>query len=158
MEVLPLIQDICDLNNNVWDNKHGSYSDFTEDSMQMEEVLEGYDLNSFEDYFPDRFEEGSSPSAKEVAIFITNIAMNSGNEEINDVDRFDKHIDGIYVHIGALHKLGLTPDQMIRGLEVVHAANKQKSGTKDENGKVIKPEGFVEPEPQLQLILDERTI
>ena len=75
---------------------------------------------------------------------------------MNDVDRFDKHIDGIYFAIGAMHKLGLSPKQIIEGLQVVHNGNLAKSGKKDENGKVIKTNDFLEPEPLLQEILDNR--
>ena len=77
--------------------------------------------------------------------------------KINDVDRFDKHLDIIFYSIGSLHKLGLLPEQIIEGLQVVLDANLAKSGEKDENGKVIKSESFIPPEKRLQLILDKRT-
>ena len=56
-----------------------------------------------------------------------------------------------------MHKLGLSPYQIIEGLQVVHEANIAKSGEKDANGKVIKTNDFLEPEPRLQKILDART-
>ena len=73
-----------------------------------------------------------------------------------DVHAFDSLLDGLYITIGELHKLGLTPHQMVEGLAVVHQANLQKSGTKDANEKIVKPTNFVSPEPELQLILDRR--
>ena len=75
-------------------------------------------------------------------------------DAIEPVDQFDALLDTIYVAIGSLHKLGLTPAQMVDGLQVVQNANAQKSGSKNTDGKVTKPEGFVPPEVKLQAILD----
>ena len=57
-----------------------------------------------------------------------------------------------------MHKLGLSPEQIIEGIQVVHNANLAKSGKKDENGKVIKTNDFIEPEPKLKQILDNRKL
>ena len=76
---------------------------------------------------------------------------------MDDVDRFDKALDAIFFAVGSMHKLGLLPEHIIEGLQVVHDANLAKSGEKDENGKVIKTNDFLEPEPKLQLIIDKRT-
>ncbi len=84
------------------------------------------------------------------------IMANVGNNIIPDVDRFDKAIDAIYFAIGSMHKLGLSPYQIVEGIQVVHEANIAKSGEKDSNGKVIKTNDFLEPEPRLQEILDKR--
>lgn len=55
-------------------------------------------------------------------------------------------------------KLGLTPQQIQRGLLVVNHANVQKLGMpRDEHGKLLKPDNFVGPETELQKILDERS-
>ena len=75
---------------------------------------------------------------------------------MDDVDRFDKAIDAIYFAIGSMHKLGLSPYQIVEGIQIVHEANIAKSGEKDANGKVIKTNDFLEPEPRLQKILDNR--
>ena len=54
-------------------------------------------------------------------------------------------------------KLGLTPQQIQRGILAVNRANVQKLGMpRDEHGKLIKPKDFVGPEVELQKILDER--
>ena len=73
----------------------------------------------------------------------------------NTVDVVDAVLDLIYVSIGTLHKIGLTPSQMVEGLQIVQDANKQKSNNKDENGKIQKPEDFIPPEDKLQHIVDK---
>jgi len=79
-------------------------------------------------------------------------------EEFKDatdmVDLADAALDLWYVVIGTLNQIGFTPAQMVEGLQIVQDANAQKSGEKDANGKVTKPEGFVPPEVKLQAIID----
>ena len=153
-----LVEAICTLNNNVWRNHKGSYDDAKESAYQIEEALEGFDLNSFEDIDSIFYIEDEGHGAKHLSNQLIDIATNSGNTNIADVDRFDKHLDSIYFNIGSLHKLGLTPAQIVDGLQVVHDANLQKSGIKDSNGKVGKPADFIPPEEKLQLILDKRHV
>ena len=80
-------------------------------------------------------------------------------EEFKDasdmVDLADAAFDLWYVVIGTLNQIGFTPSQMVDGLQIVQDANAQKSGEKDANGKVTKPEGFVPPEVKLQALLDK---
>ncbi len=80
-------------------------------------------------------------------------------EEFKDatstVDLADAAFDLWYVVIGTLNQIGFTPEQMIEGLQIVQDANAQKSGKKDANGKVIKPENFIPPEVKLQIIIDK---
>ncbi len=77
-------------------------------------------------------------------------------ENFEEVDAMDQALDAIYFAIGALHKLGLSPEQIISGLQIVHDTNVGKGNTKDENGKVLKNLDFQAPEEKLQLILDKR--
>jgi len=80
-------------------------------------------------------------------------------EKVTEVACFDSLIDDWYIVIGDMHKMGLTPSQMVEGLQVVHDANSMKGSTKDSEGKIIKPEMWEElfaPEPKLQAILDKR--
>ena len=77
---------------------------------------------------------------------------------IQDVDRMDKAIDAIYFAIGSMHKLGLSPEQIVEGVQVVHDANISKSTKKDSEGKIIKGESFIPPENRLQEILDNRVM
>lgn len=135
------------------------YDDFLESSFQIEEALEG--LNDLP-YLATRLhsdqeshEENFNP--KECSRQIVRLAMMDNKTPLSDVDRFDKAIDAVVFAIGSMAKLGLTPQQIQRGLLVVNQANMQKLGMPvDEHGKKIKPEGFVGPEVELQKILDER--
>ena len=138
------------------------YDDFLETSFQIEEALEGFSnlphlakqvlvedaVTGYDAYTP-----------KEVARAIVALARTDDEvpEILPDVARLDKHIDSMVFDIGALAKLGLTPEQMIRAINVVMDANQAKLGCpKDSHGKLTKPADFPNPEPRLQAILDER--
>lgn len=156
-----LVEGICKLNDAVWQNKHGSYDDFLSSSMQIEEALEG--LGDIP-YLATRLhsnqesnEENFSP--RECSRQIVHLATMDNKEPLSDVARFDKLLDAIYIAIGDGHKLGCTPEMIVDGLQVVHTANEMKGSTKDEHGKIIKPDMWEElyaPEPKLQEILDRR--
>lgn len=131
------------------------YDDFLESSFQIEEALEGFDLNSFED-INIGFKPLSNPDAKEVSRKIVEVAQNYGNESISNVDRLDKACDAIVFAVGSMAKLGLSPEQINQALNIVNNANMQKIGCeKDEHGKLKKPDNFINPEDELQKILDE---
>jgi predicted HAD superfamily Cof-like phosphohydrolase len=135
-------------------NLEKKYDDFLESSFQVEEALEGFDLNSFEDC-DIGFNPLDNPNAKEVSRMLVKIAMNSGNEEIEDVDRLDKACDAIVYAIGSIAKLGLDHHGITKALNIVNAANKAKLGMpRDEHGKLLKPDDFVGPEVELQKLLD----
>ena len=146
-----LIYDICRLNNDVWKNKHGSYDQHKEAAYPIEEALEGFDENL------DRLNlDVYNYTPKEVSRQIINIV--SVDKQIEPVDAFDKHLDIIYFSIGSLHKLGLRPDQIVDGLQLVHNKNLEKSIGKDSEGKALKPQSFEGPEEGLQKILDRYPI
>ena len=131
------------------------YDDFLESSFQIEEALEGFDLNSFADTDIPFDEDEDGP--KELSRQIVKIAMNSGNESIGEVDRLDKACDAIVFAVGSMAKLGLTPTQIHEALNIVMDANLAKSGCpKDFEGKLLKPDNFPNPEPRLQALLDLR--
>ncbi len=72
-----------------------------------------------------------------------------------DVDRWDALNDLEFVLTGSKMKMGLSPEQIVEGYEIVVSANESKGSAKDENGKIIKDRSnFIEPEPKLQKILD----
>jgi predicted HAD superfamily Cof-like phosphohydrolase len=146
-----LIEDICRINEHQWDNHAGSYDDKKESAYQIEEALEG-----FKSQDRDVLLYTYPYNAKNVSRQLVNELDVEPN--LRDVDRFDKHLDSIYYNIGSLHKLGLTPTQIIDGLQIVHNANKEKSGEKDSLGKVKKSKDFTEPEPLLQKILNKRNM
>lgn len=136
-------------------NAQRAYSDFLESSFQVEEAIEGFDNNSFEDVFPEKFPVGSNPQPKEIARHIISIAMNSGNDDVADVERLDKACDAVVYAIGSMAKLGLDHHGITKALNIVNHANVQKLGMgRDEEGKLLKPADFVGPEVHLQELLD----
>jgi predicted HAD superfamily Cof-like phosphohydrolase len=95
--------------------------------------------------------------------FNTSLELALLTEELNEFTRSDKEVDKldalvdiIFVAIGSMHKLGLTPQQIVRAIEIVCDANDQKQANKDANGKIMKDHNFISPETKLQKLLDER--
>lgn len=131
------------------------YDDFLESSFQIEEALE--DLTTLDQLGEQlNIRDDIKNSPKELSRFIVSLG-HQAPVNLTDVARFDKAIDAIVFAIGSMAKLGLTPQQIQKGILVVNQANMQKLGMPvDEHGKKIKPEGFVGPEEQLQKILSER--
>ena len=66
--------------------------------------------------------------------------------------RLDALADVVFVAIGAMCKLTKDPSLVEDVFHTVLAANNLKSETKDENGKITKPEGFVGPESMIKKI------
>ena len=127
------------------------YSDFLESSFQIEEALEGFNIEEVSQNTTDY--QFKTSSAKELARYILDHEQFAGS----DVDRLDKAIDAIVFAVGSIAKLGLNVEQIHRAIGVVTEANLQKlTMPKDEHGKLTKPANFVGPEIKLQAILDER--
>ena len=155
-QLFELFEGICHINEKVWGNHAGSYEDEKESAYQIEEALEGFNLTWLHrDLGMENRDENNEVNAKDVSRDIMESVMEY-NITIADVDRFDKALDAIYFAIGSMHKLGLSPHNIVEGLAIVHQANLQKTGKKDSEGKVGKPADFVPPEELLQLILDKR--
>lgn len=127
------------------------YNAQLEASMAIEESLEDLrDLHVLATSFGT-----SNAEPKHLARIITGLAHN-GTAEIPRVAAFDKHLDNLVINYGSLFKMGLSIDQVSRGLTAVMQANLTKLGmTRDEKGKLMKPDGFVGPEAALQQILEE---
>ena len=153
------VQQIYDFNKQAGLLEKG-YDDFLESSFQIEEALEGFpNLQNLANILTDeeseyRVRDDASP--KNISRAIVQYAI--GDTPISDVDRLDKAIDAIVFAIGSIAKLGLSPAQITRAIDVVTEANLQKlSNIKvDSNGKLLKDSNFIGPEAQLQSILDER--
>lgn len=129
------------------------YSDEKECAFPIEEALEGFNCTELIAQLDlDRRDE---VHPKYISRRIIDLTV---NDDISDVDRLDKHLDIIVFSFGSIFKLGLTPQQAIRALEIVMRANLQKLHNKsvDAAGKLTKPTDFVGPEVELQRILDER--
>lgn len=126
------------------------YDDARECAYPIEEALEGF--TSLYHLDSEVAIDGNLPK-----YWSRELISRVGSFEGTDVDRFDKHLDAIVFAFGSLAKLGLTPQQAVKGLGIVMEANLTKlSVGKDSEGKQMKPEGFVGPEVKLQKILDER--
>ena len=131
------------------------YDDFLEASFQVEEALEGFPLYSLCDALGKPHDQFAYP--KDMARYLLSKTQGVSGTELSDVDRLDKACDAVVFAVGSMTKLGLTPQQITRALNVVMKANFQKlSMPKDEFGKLTKPSNFVGPEVELQRILDER--
>ena len=155
------------MNNNViksiynWNKEAGllemGYSDERESAFPIEEALEGFK------YLPDLAEVIGSHSdrPKDMSRYIVGIAQHGTGdiieaEIISNVDRLDKHIDSIIYNFGSIFKIGLSPQQAMRAIDIVMRANQQKLlAGKDEAGKQKKPDGFIPPEASLQKLLTE---
>ena len=132
------------------------YDDYRESAFQIEEALEGFDMQRLA-----HFVHSDSVKPRDVSRAIMSICRNAEAgippANISDVDRLDKACDAVVFAIGSMAKLGLTVDQITRAMDAVTTANLQKlSMPKDSHGKLMKPDNFEGPEAKLQLILDER--
>jgi len=88
------------------------------------------------------------------------------NKETNDallagdlVEQIDGCLDLIYVAIGELIELGMTPELINRGMQEVHASNMTKTDENgqpifDEGGKVLKGDNYVRADLCLALGID----
>lgn len=138
------------------------YSDERECAFPIEEALEGLDawhlftmLKRADSEHSNSLEEELSYSPKRMSREIMSYCKPSLSTK--DVDRLDKHLDIIVFSFGSIFKLGLTPQQALKALEIVMQANMQKlSAGTDSHGKQQKPSDFVGPEAKLQEILDKR--
>lgn len=68
----------------------------------------------------------------------------------------DALLDGMYFAIGALYKMGLTPEQMAECMTAVHQANMTKKKGQTKRGHeddAIKPEEWIPPEQRIGEIL-----
>lgn len=152
-----IIQQVYDFNEKA-DLLSKGYSDELESAFQIEEALEGFDLEYLHTLLSNQdatyFEQlPSSDSPKHISRAI--IANTAGT--LSDVDRLDKACDAIVFAIGSMAKLGLTPLQIEQALNIVTSANLQKLDMpKDDHGKLTKPADFVGPEVKLQELLDQR--
>ena len=134
------------------------YDDFLESSFQIEEALEPF-VNADSTL---TLELHDSFTPKELARAIMDEVFSCTShytpKEATDVDRLDIACDAIVFAFGSIFKLGLTPEQAVRAINVVMEANLTKlSMPKDEYGKLTKSADFVGPEPLLDVILKERT-
>ena len=136
-----------------WNSKAGlldmPHISTKEDAYIIEEALEDHtNLHILADILKTRSD------AKTVSRRIMYIV---GGEELTPVTRLDKACDKVVFAIGDMAKLGLSAQEITKALNIVMYANNQKlSAGKDSEGKQLKPEGFIPPEPELQKLLDAK--
>ena len=131
------------------------YDDERECAYPIEEMLEGFCLSSLDCQLNGDFSKEDLTGKAMSRSIMRYVSDFQGT----DVDRFDKHLDAIVFNFGSLFKLGLTPQQVMKGLSVVMQANMQKlHAGQDSEGKQLKPDDWDKytPESLLQKILDER--
>lgn len=131
------------------------YKASLEASFQVEEALEGFDLwilaeNIGMDIFPEM-------TAKDIARFILRGDILQSTE-LDPVDAIDKAADAIVFAVGSMHKLGLQPTDIQAVLNAVMDANFTKLNNRklDDQGKLVKPEGFTNPEELIRIIYEAR--
>lgn len=124
-----------------------------EAAYQIEEAIEGYDL----DEMAIRLLGGThlGLTSKELARAI--LGERNQDVEIPSVDLLDKSLDAIVFAVGAIYKLGLSPNDLTKALNIVMQANLQKlkAPKYDAEGKLLKDNDFKGPELELQKLLDE---
>jgi predicted HAD superfamily Cof-like phosphohydrolase len=126
-----------------------------EASFQIEEALEGFDLESVVEHhelYPDNFGFEGIPHQEMSAKNISR-AMLAGvhpKASLSLVEAIDKASDAIVFAYGSLYKLGLSVQQAEDMLAIVADSVLEKvSAPVDEFGKLTKPEGFVGPEERI---------
>lgn len=132
-------------------NLLNGYNDYLEDSMVIEECLEGYNLETLSSKLG---VEKQTP--REISRVIMDTALYDTPNPISDIDALDKACDKTILAIGSMAKLGLDSHKIAQALNIVMEANLAKLGMpKDEKGKLTKPKGFKGPEERLAKLLTE---
>jgi predicted HAD superfamily Cof-like phosphohydrolase len=157
-QLFELFADIAKLNDTAWQNPRYSYDASKAAALVIEEALEKLPLS---DKLANQL--GCDNNPKSLARCIVNLTTDDNingtvNENVSEVGAFDSSLDAIYIEVGNMHMQGLSPEQMVEGLDVVHTANQMKAGQKDANGKIVKQDGWEQyaPEQKLQAILAKR--
>jgi predicted HAD superfamily Cof-like phosphohydrolase len=131
------------------------YNDFLESSFQVEEALEGFNLDSLANELNWDKEHDGEPTPKNISRVIVGSA-NDYENTLTDVDRLDKACDAVVFAVGSMAKLGLNSQEISKALNIVMKANMTKLRCpKDKYGKLTKPDNFPNPEPELQKLLDK---
>jgi len=76
-----------------------------------------------------------------------------------EVDQLDALVDTVYIAIGAMWKMGLSPEQIREALQTVCDSNDSKDAKMNDpavKANMDKGENYVAPEPKLQEILNAR--
>ena len=129
--------------------------DYREASFIIEEALEGFDLQKLAHFL---HSDGQTPKtvARSIVAYCRESQSGMYPTALTDVERLDKAVDAAVFAFGYMFKLGLTPEQVIRAMSIVMAANMQKlTMPRDSYGKLMKSDNFEGPEAKLQRLLEE---
>ena len=129
--------------------------DYREASFIIEEALEGFDLQKLSHFL---HSDGQTPKtvARSIVAYCRESQSGMYPTALTDVERLDKAVDAAVFAFGYMFKLGLTPEQVIRAMSIVMAANKQKlTMPRDSYGKLMKSDNFEGPEAKLKRLLEE---
>jgi predicted HAD superfamily Cof-like phosphohydrolase len=149
-----LIKEIVKFNKEAGLLENG-YDDFLESSFQVEEALEGFNLDNLANELRWDKEHDGDLTPKNISRVIVG-AANDYENNLTDVDRLDKACDAVVFAVGSMAKLGLNAKEITKALNIVMKANTAKLGcSKDEHGKLLKPDNFPNPEPELRKLLDK---
>jgi len=133
------------------------YNQLREPAFLIEEALEN--LNTLPNLAMHLGMKDEGSDAKLISREIISLA--NYNHIPSDLELFDKHIDAFVYTVGSMAKLGLSPQQIEAGIHAVMHSNFKKLGSKkDDQGKLGKPDNWLEIEAEqnarLQKILDQR--
>ena len=129
--------------------------DYREASFIIEEALEGFDLQKLAHFL---HSDGQTPKtvARSIVTYCRESQSGMYPTALTNVERLDKAVDAAVFAFGYMFKLGLTPEQAMRAMSIVMAANKQKlTMPRDSFGKLMKSDNFEGPEAKLQQLLEE---
>ena len=129
--------------------------DYREASFIIEEALEGFDLQKLSHFL---HSDGQTPKtvARSIVTYCRESQSGMYPTQLTDVERLDKAVDAAVFAFGYMFKLGLTPEQAMRAMSIVMAANRQKlTMPRDSFGKLMKNHDFTGPEAKLQKLLEE---
>jgi predicted HAD superfamily Cof-like phosphohydrolase len=140
------------------------YSHSREPAYLIEEAMESFPQYKI-DELANRVQMNSqvtvsNVSQKDLSRLIIDLIIDKENQP-SDLELFDKHIDAFVYTVGSMAKLGLSPQQIEAGIHAVMHSNFKKLGSKkDDQGKLGKPDNWLEIEAEqnakLQKILDQR--
>lgn len=138
------------------------YNDKLESAFLIEEALEEFDvsaiINALKPDYQEMFEaskDNNPNKPKDVARFLVSLAYLNA-QPLTKRQKLDKQIDAFVYAAGGIFKLGLSPQQAQEAISAVMHANMKKVGAgKDEQGKQLKPDNWLEIEEQMNKKLDK---
>lgn len=130
------------------------FNDLGESSYLIEEALEPYNVDFIASLFQiDRTtaKYEKNPQREVAKAIMANVTPES--HFIDTVQYVDKYLDAIIYAVGSLAKIGLSHQQITAGLNIVTEANLKKTINPqyDDQGKLLKPEGWEKYDPEVRL-------